>query len=174
LPWSEADEHGNLRSRQWFCGVWSWSALRLSSLIFATLALIPTGAHLFEMANKLKLDQVTYLAAQRSYDGWNLFGIAILGALLSTFALAIASYRQAKEYFFSGLAFVCLAATQVIFWAFTLPMNQATNNRTTLPVNWEELRRQWEFSHAASAVLNFLALVLLFLAVLSKADRADV
>lgn len=30
-----------------------------------------------------------------------------------------------------------------------------------LPPKWEFLRMQWEFSHAGSAVLNFIALVLL-------------
>ncbi len=149
-------------------------ALQLSRLIFATLALIPAGAHLFEMANKLKLDQTSYLAAQRSYDGWSLFGIVVVGALVSTFALTIAGYRAGREYILPALAFVCIAATQMIFWAFTFPMNQVTENWTMLPDNWEAFRRQWEFSHAASAGLNFLALLLLFLTVLAGAKDTRV
>ncbi|HZM33925.1 MAG TPA: hypothetical protein VFC18_05460 [Burkholderiales bacterium] len=40
-------------------------------------------------------------------------------------------------------------------------MNRATENWTRLPAHWLELRAQWEYSHAASAVLNLLALVVL-------------
>jgi hypothetical protein len=35
-----------------------------------------------------------------------------------------------------------------------------------LLANWLELRRQWEYSHAASAALNLLALISLILSVL--------
>jgi hypothetical protein len=34
------------------------------------------------------------------------------------------------------------------------------------PENWRALRTQWEYSHAASAVLNLIALTALILAVL--------
>jgi hypothetical protein len=37
-----------------------------------------------------------------------------------------------------------------------------------LPDNWVELRRQWEYSHATSAVLNFVALVMLIFSVLAR------
>jgi hypothetical protein len=37
-----------------------------------------------------------------------------------------------------------------------------------LPENWIELRRQWEYSHATSAVLNLIALISLFLSVLVR------
>lgn len=57
--------------------------LRVISLIFVALAFIPASAHFFAMFNKMKLDGASYLAAQRAYDGWSLFGIVVLGALLS-------------------------------------------------------------------------------------------
>lgn len=39
---------------------------------------------------------------------------------------------------------------------------------TVLPEGWETLRYQWEYSHAASAILNFVALFTLLLSVLGK------
>ena len=48
------------------------------------------GAHLFSMASKLRLGGEAYLAAQRAYDGWNLFAIVIVGALAATLALTVA------------------------------------------------------------------------------------
>jgi hypothetical protein len=46
--------------------------------------------------------------------------------------------------------------------------NQATNNWTVLPENWLQLRSQWEYSHAASAVLNLIALIALIGSVLAR------
>jgi hypothetical protein len=43
----------------------------------------------------------------------------------------------------------------------------ATSNWTILPNNWTHLRAQWEYSHAAGALLNLSA----FLALLFAASR---
>jgi hypothetical protein len=135
--------------------------LRLSAFVFALLCLVPAGAHLFSSWSKLRLSGPDYLVAQRAYDGWNLFAIAVIGALVSTLALAVVLYSSDLPYRSAGLAFLCIAATQALFWSFTFPANQATANWTVLPENWQALRTQWEYSHAASAVLNFAAVLLL-------------
>ena len=36
-------------------------------------------------------------------------------------------------------------------------MNQATQNWTMLPDNWQVLRSQWEYAHAVRAILYVLA-----------------
>jgi hypothetical protein len=59
----------------------------------------------------------------------------------------------------------------VIFYLFTFPANQATGNWTNLPENWQELRRQWEYSHAVSACLYFVALAALTLSVLVERQQ---
>jgi hypothetical protein len=61
----------------------------------------------------------------------------------------------------SLIGFICIVATQVIFWTYTQPANLAIHNWTMMPQDWEALRRQWEYSHAASAGLNFVAFVAL-------------
>lgn len=139
-------------------------AVRITALLFAALALVPAGAHLFSMASKLRLDGASYLAAQRAYDGWSLFAVVVIGALLSSLALTVMLYRSGQDYALAGFAFLCLVGTQAIFWTWTFPSNAATQNWTALPTGWEALRMQWELSHAASAVLNLTALVLLILA----------
>jgi hypothetical protein len=55
-----------------------------------------------------------------------------------------------------------------VFWTFTFPANQQTSNWTVLPENWMALRAQWEYSHAASAVLNLIALIALIFSVLVR------
>lgn len=137
--------------------------LRVVSILFAVAALAPAAAHAFSMASKLRLGASDYLASQRAYDGWSLFGFVVAGALLSSLALAVALYRAGGAYVAAALAFLCIAGTQVIFWTFTFPANRATENWTMLPEGWEALRLQWEYSHAGSAILNAAALVLLVL-----------
>jgi hypothetical protein len=70
-------------------------------------------------------------------------------------------------------AALCLAATQVIFWMFTYPINVATDNWTVLPEAFEAARRQWEYSHAVNAVLTFVAFVSVILSVLSHERDAS-
>jgi hypothetical protein len=63
-----------------------------------------------------------------------------------------------------------LAATLVIFFAWTYPANVATANWTAAPANWAELRTQWEYSHAANAVITFAALCAVTLSALLARD----
>ena len=70
-------------------------------------------------------------------------------------------------YFNALLAVLSLISWGVIFWTWTYPANAATSNWTMVPPNWEALRTQWEYSHAASACFNVVAIVALTLSVLS-------
>ena len=134
------------------------------------VALIPAGAHLFELFSKMRLDAAEYRTVQQIYRGWSLFGFVIFPALASTLALAVRLRRHRTSFVPALIAFVCLLGTQVIFWSFTFPTNQATANWTMLPANWTDLRFRWEYSHAASACLNFAALAALLISVLRYAS----
>jgi hypothetical protein len=58
---------------------------------------------------------------------------------------------------FCAFAFFCIALSPAIFFIWTYPANQATDNWATIPANWEQLRWQWEYSHAANALITFVA-----------------
>jgi hypothetical protein len=136
------------------------------SLLFAALALIPSGAHVAELGNKMNLGATEYQIVQQIYRGWALFGIVVIGALASTVALTISLRRHRKAFTPALIACFCIVGTQVIFWTFTFPANQMTDNWTALPADWAELRVRWEYSHAASAGFNFAAVVALIVSVL--------
>jgi len=140
------------------------------SLLFAALALAPAMAHLLELPNKIHLARDNYLIVQQIYRGWALLGFVVAGALLSTLLLTITVRKERKAFMFAFIALLCIAGTQVVFWTYTYPANQATHNWTMLPANWVELRRQWEYSHATSAVLNLVALVTLIVSVLARQE----
>jgi uncharacterized membrane protein len=124
--------------------------VRFFALLFAALALVPAGAHLAELPNKIDLPAADYQTVQQIYSGWALFGIVVFGALISISMLTIMARGEPRVFRLTVVALLCIVGTQVVFWSFTFPANQATANWSTLPPNWTELRAQWEYSHAAS------------------------
>ncbi|HET9862899.1 MAG TPA: hypothetical protein VFP37_05615 [Steroidobacteraceae bacterium] len=134
--------------------------LTFASIFFVALSLVPAGAHLMSLPNKIHMSAADYLVAQQAYRGWAFAGILIFSALIATgwLGLALRRERRAIGVF---VAFACLVLAQVSFWMLTFPGNAATMNWTTLPANWEELRFHWELGHAIGALLTLAALTLL-------------
>ena len=136
------------------------------AIVFTALALVPAGAHLFELPNKIGLAEAQYFVVQNIYRGWALFGIVLFGALAANLALAVAVRRQPAPFWLALAAFVLIAATLAIFFTWTYPANQATSNWTVVPDSWRELRIRWECAHAVNALLTFLALCAVTLSLL--------
>jgi hypothetical protein len=131
------------------------------------LALVPGAAHAMELPNKIHLSRQDYLIAQKLYRGWQFVAPVVILALVSTALLIVrAASAEPAPKAAALVAFLCIAATQAVFWAFTFPVNRATSNWTEAPPQWEALRRRWEYSHATSAVLNVVAFASALLAVL--------
>ena len=107
------------------------------AVVLTALALVPAGAHLFSMPNKITLAQDQYFIAQSLYRGWFLFGIVLFGAVVANFATAMLVFYQGKPFALAGLAVLCIGVSLVIFFIWTYPANVATNNWTQAPRNWE-------------------------------------
>ncbi len=142
--------------------------MRFCSLLLTSLSMSAALAHLFELPNKIKLSGEEYLIVQQIYRGWSLAGILVVGALISTFVLAIMVRKKEKVFTLTLIALFCILATQILFWVFTYPVNRVTDNWASLPADWIGLREQWEYSHAMGAVLHVIALINLILSVLPK------
>jgi len=150
-------------------------ALRLVqflAIMLIALALVPSGAHLAALLNKMAMAQAAYFVAQRTYAGWALFGIVLFGALTANLAHAIMLRKLGRSLGYALASFLLIAVNLVIFFVWTFPTNQATNNWTLVPKNWNALRIQWEYSHAANAVVTFAALVCVVIAVLRQPSQA--
>jgi hypothetical protein len=137
------------------------------ALVLTALALVPGGAHLFAIANKISLAAEQYFIVQNIYRGWSLFGAVLIAALVANLLLAIMLRGRGRAFMLALVASLCIALTLVIFFTWTYPANQATNNWTTIPADWEYLRRQWEYSHAANALVTFVAFCAVTLSVLT-------
>lgn len=143
------------------------------AVLFVGACLVPAGAHLAELPNKMNLADANYMVVQRIYSGWALFGIAVFGALGLTLAHAILVWREPRARWLSLLSFVAIAVTQAIFWTWTFPVNALTRNWTVTPENLELARRQWEYSHAVNAAITFAAFALIVLSVMLREVRAE-
>jgi hypothetical protein len=122
---------------------------------------MPSGAHLLELPNKRALPAQEYLVVQQLYRGWAWVGIIVVGEFVSTATLTAALWHSGHGYGPALLAVFCVIGTQISFWLYAQPANRVTKNWTVLPTDWERLRRQWEYSHAVSALLTLLALLAL-------------
>lgn len=136
----------------------STSHLRILAVVLTALALVPAGAHLLALPNKMALSRDDYVAVQAIYRGWALLGAVLIAALLADLALAVALRRDRRGAGLALLAALLLGLTLVIFFVWVFPANQATENWTSVPDDWEALRAHWEYGHAVNAVVTFLAL----------------
>ena len=84
--------------------------------------------------------------------------MVVPAAFLSVIALAIALRSTGAPFTLALIALFLLVGELIAFWGFIFPVNQATQNWTMLPDNWEALRAQWEYSHAVRALLYVLGL----------------
>ena len=146
--------------------------IQFLAIILTALALVPSGAHLAALPNKIGMTQAAYFVAQQVYAGWAFFGIVLFGALAANLAHTIVLCRLGRSFGYALASFLFIAANLVIFFVWTFPINQATSNWTVVSTNWNELRSQWEYSHATNAVVTFAALVCVVIAVLRQPSRA--
>jgi hypothetical protein len=143
-----------------------------SAILLTAGASVPMGAHLFELPNRIGLPKEAYATVQGIYRGWELFGVLVAAAVLANLASAAALRGQRGPRRLALAAAALMAATFAVFFVWTRPANLATANWTRLPEDWQALRAQWEYSHAANAVLAFAALCCAVLAALA-ARRDD-
>ncbi|WP_244564514.1 hypothetical protein [Rhizobium sullae] len=142
-------------------------AVQFLAITISALALVPSGAHFAALPNKIALPQSEYFTVQTIYYGWAILGLLWPAALIMNALLAVVVRSQKCPFWLAVAAALCFALMFAIFFLWTLPANQATNDWTTAPENWETFRRQWEYSHAANTIIVFVALCFTTLSALS-------
>ena len=115
-------------------------ALRLVqflAIMLTALALVPSGAHLAALPNKMAMAQAAYFVAQQIYAGWALFGIVLFGVLVANLAHVIGLrtpgpiIRLCARLIFA----YCYQLRYLLRLDLPFPTNQATNNWTVVPEN---------------------------------------
>jgi len=132
--------------------------IQLGTILLFALALVPGGAHLLEITNKMDLDRDAYMIVQQIYRGWDLIGIEQMATVMAGVILSVLSRQQSAPFRLALAGSALLGSSLIVFFIWTFPVNLATDNWTVMPENWIALRQQWEYSHAINAGLAFVAL----------------
>src|SRR4051812_47237591 len=111
----------------------SMRTLRALAIILTAAALIPGGAHVAELPNKLALIRDQYFTVQQIYRGWALSGMVIFAAFVANLALATMLWRRGEPFWFPAIACLAFAASLALFFVWVYPTNVATANWTESP-----------------------------------------
>jgi hypothetical protein len=141
------------------------------AVVLTALAMVPAGAHLFALPNKIGLAAEQYIIVQGIYRGWALFGFVLIPAILANLTLTVMLRGRGLPFVLALVGFLCMGSTLAIFFIWTYPANQATDNWTTIPANWAVLRNHWEYAHATNAIMTFGALCALVLSILAEKPK---
>jgi hypothetical protein len=140
--------------------------VRFLAVLVTGLALIAPGAHVYELARKIVMPREQYFVVQGIYRGWWIVGLLLPAALVANLALSYAVRDDRLALLLALGAAALIALNLAIFVIWTQPVNSVTNNWLVQTENWQALRRQWEFSHAANAGVTLLAFCFAILAAL--------
>jgi hypothetical protein len=139
--------------------------VRFLAVLLTGLAVIAPAAHLFELFRKMRLAEDQYYVVQQIYLGWWLVGLLLPAALIANIALAVTAGGSAARWL-AVVAAALVATNLLVFAIWTQPVNTATDNWTMRVTDWDALRRQWEYSHAANAGITVAAFCATVLAAL--------
>ncbi|MCC6589816.1 MAG: DUF1772 domain-containing protein [Bryobacterales bacterium] len=151
---------------------------RLTSMMSTAVAMSAAFAHLMEMPAKMRFDKRLYVDLHRTlYPNFGrIAGTPEIVAVLTTGALAVWTRRHRPSAFAATVtAAGCLAAAHGLFWTLVRPANSAMLawDLDAIPPEWTAWRKQWEYTHAARAVLVTGALAALAWSVIQETPDTD-
>lgn len=138
------------------------------ALLATALAMGAALSHALEMPSKLGLSQEDYFTVQQIYLGWDQLAWLLMIQAGGVLAVAILARHDSTALWFALAALIFLLAAQALFWSFVQPANLATQNWTSAPENWAQLRRQWEYAHVGGAALQVMAMAALTVTALMR------
>lgn len=146
-------------------------AWRLLTIMFAALSMGTVLCHLMEMPAKVNFDGALWLTLLHKLypPTFGTIGAFFeVGAIVTSLLLAYLVRRRWQTFAWTLAGALCLLVAHAGFWLWIAPVNatMAVLTPDTLPTDWTRLRDQWEFTHAARAILQIAALGALVFAVL--------
>ncbi len=150
-------------------GLRSW---RFITLMLASLSLSLSMTHLLELPQRMQFEQTLWIEVTVVENVYRLFGsvgsVFEIGAILAAVGLAFL-VRKHGPVFYWTLGGALLMALALASWIiFVAPINAELAKWLTNPVpaDWTRYRDQWEYAHAANAVIKIMGLGALLVSVL--------
>ena len=116
----------------------------------------------------MAMSEQQYYVVQDIYRGWWVVGLLLPAALIANVALAVAVRADLTARGLATAAAALILLNLVVFAIWTRPVNFITDDWTVRLADWEALRRQWEYSHAANAGITLIAFCASTLAALHR------
>ncbi|MFN7943822.1 MAG: anthrone oxygenase family protein [Blastocatellia bacterium] len=158
--------------------------MQILTVMVVAVAFALSLAHALELPGKMRLDKETYYAVQPIYyPGFTIGGISEPVGVLLTLMLLLLTPSGSAAFWLTLVALLCLLAQQAVYWLVTHPVNQfwlegqnlsragasffSVGNKAadhTPRPDWQQLRDRWEYSHVARAVLMFVSITALVIA----------
>lgn len=170
-----------------------FDVLQILTAILIAVALALALAHALELPGKMRLTKEAYFAMQPIYyPGFTIGGgVGEFGGLVVTLALLFFTPLGSAEFWLTLVALLGLVGMQVVYWLLTHPVNQfwlegenlnrfsagffsftANRSNQPRPVDWTDLRNQWEYSHVARAGFALVSLIAIVIAVWVNGQNA--
>ena len=143
---------------------------RLLTIMLTALSMGTALCHLLEMPAKITYEGALWLTLLQTLypPAFGTIGAFFeVGAVVTAVVLAFL-VRRRPAFGWTLLGALCLVVAHAAFWIWVAPVNATMSPLTpeTLPADWMRLRNQWEYTHAARAVLQIVALGALVFSIL--------
>lgn len=143
---------------------------RLVTIMLTALSMGTALCHLLEMPAKITYEGALWLTLLQTLyrPAFGTIGAFFeVGAVVTAVVLAFL-VRRRPAFVWTLLGALCLVVAHAAFWIWVAPVNATMSPLTpeTLPADWMRLRNQWEYTHAARAVLQIVALGALVFSIL--------
>ncbi len=144
---------------------------RLATIMFTALSMGPAICHLLELPAKIALDGALWLRLLQTLypPAFGTIGAFFeVGAVVTAVVLVFLVRQRRPAFGWTLLGAFCLIASHLAFWIWVAPVNATMAPLTpeTLPADWMRLRDRWEYTHAARAILQIMALAALVFSIL--------
>ncbi|MGB7923346.1 MAG: hypothetical protein WCF57_08880 [Pyrinomonadaceae bacterium] len=141
--------------------------LRFMTIILTALSAGLSFAHLLELPPRVFYFDAQLWVATTTRGLYALFGtvgaVTEIGSILTAIVLALLTRGRGTAFYLALAGAILLALAFVLWVAFVAPVNAELAKWTTasFPADWARYRDQWEYTHAANAVIKIIALSLL-------------
>lgn len=149
--------------------------VRFITLILIALSLGMAFCHALELPAKIQYDGSLYVRIQNSlyvaFGPPNIGAFIEIGTLLAAIVLTLIVRKRRPAFQLTLAGTICLLiAFPVIFFLFTSLANAFFRQATpeSVPANWMQLRRLWEYSHAARFIFQLVGFSMILLSVLQE------
>lgn len=150
---------------------------RFMTLMLTSLSLSLSMAHLLELPQRMQFDQQLWVRVTVIENVYRLFGsvgaVFEIAAVLAAIVLMFLVRRRGSTFYWTFGGAILLVLAFVSWIMFVAPMNAEFSRwlTTPVPLDWTRYRDQWEYAHAANALIKIFGLSLLVISVLVETPK---